>query len=67
MERDSINALMEKTEQWILPELENVFTLEEAEDITVKAALYSLYAGGKAVKGLKIGLFKGKRAVIGQR
>ena len=52
MERDSINALMEKTEQWILPELENVFTSEEAEDITVKAALYSLYAGGKRLRPL---------------
>ncbi|MBQ2156277.1 MAG: polyprenyl synthetase family protein, partial [Clostridiales bacterium] len=52
MERDSINALMEKTEQWILPELENVFTPNEAEDITVKAALYSLYAGGKRLRPL---------------
>ena len=50
MERDSINALMEKTEQWILPELETVFNGEEAEDITVKAALYSLYAGGKRLR-----------------
>ena len=52
MERDNINVLMEKTEQWILPELETVFTSEEAEDITVKAALYSLYAGGKRLRPL---------------
>ena len=31
----------------------------------IAALAYRLYAGGKAVKGLKIGLFKGKRAVIG--
>ena len=56
MERDSINALMEKTEQWILPELENVFTPNEAEDITVKAALYSLYAGGKRLRPMMMHL-----------
>ncbi|MBR4403681.1 MAG: polyprenyl synthetase family protein [Clostridiales bacterium] len=52
MERDNISTLMEKAEQWILPELESVFNSDEAEDITVKAALYSLYAGGKRLRPL---------------
>lgn len=47
-----INTLIERTEDWILPELENIFDGNEAEDITVKAALYSLYAGGKRLRPL---------------
>ena len=56
MEHDNINALMEKTEQWILPELENIFDSKESEDITVKAALYSVFAGGKRLRPLMMHL-----------
>jgi len=56
MQRDKINALKDKTEQWILPELENIFDSKESEDITVKAALYSLYAGGKRLRPLMMHL-----------
>jgi len=56
MQRDNINALIDKTEQWILPELENIFDSKESEDITVKAALYSLYAGGKRLRPLMMHL-----------
>ncbi len=51
-----INALMERTEQWILPELESVFDSKESEDITVKAGLYSLFAGGKRLRPLMMKL-----------
>ena len=34
MQHDNINALMEKTEQWILPELESNFDSDESEDNT---------------------------------
>ena len=47
MERADINTLLEKTEAWILPELESIFDEKEREDVTVKAAMYSLMAGGK--------------------
>ena len=56
MQHDNINALMEKTEQWILPELESIFDSKESEDITVKAALYSLFAGGKRLRPLMMHL-----------
>ena len=52
MERDDINTLLEKTDAWIRPELENVFDVEDREDITVKAANYSLMAGGKRLRPL---------------
>lgn len=56
MERDDINTLLEKTEAWILPELESIFTEKEREDVTVKAALYSLMAGGKRLRPLMMHL-----------
>ena len=40
------------TANWLKPELESVFTKEQQEDITVKAALYSLNAGGKRIRPL---------------
>ena len=40
-----IKALSKETEEWITPELENIFSEEEKEDITVQAGLYSLFAG----------------------
>ena len=45
-----INALMDMTEQWILPELNSIFVSPDTEDITVKAGLYSLFAGGKRLR-----------------
>lgn len=47
-----INALMDMTEQWILPELNSIFVSPDTEDITVKAGLYSLFAGGKRLRPL---------------
>lgn len=45
-----IKALSKETEEWITPELENIFSEEEKEDITVQAGLYSLFAGGKRLR-----------------
>ena len=45
-----INALLKETEEWITPELEDIFSEEEKEDITVQAGLYSLFAGGKRLR-----------------
>ena len=56
MSKDDINTLLEKTEDWILPELQNVFDKQESEDVTVKAALYSLFAGGKRLRPLMMQL-----------
>ena len=50
MENADITALMERSEEWILPELWNVFGKDVSEDITVKAAMYSLFAGGKRLR-----------------
>src|SRR5574344_160207 len=50
MER--IESLISDCESWILPELQNVFDSESRDDITVKAALYSLLAGGKRLRPL---------------
>ena len=41
MEKTDITTLLEKTEAWILPELESIFDEKEMEDVTVKAAMYS--------------------------
>lgn len=56
MAGDDIAALLEKTEAWILPELQNIFDKEDLEDVTVKAALYSLFAGGKRLRPLMMHL-----------
>ena len=56
MARDDINTLLEKTAEWILPELDSVFDVEDREDITVKAAMYSLLAGGKRLRPLMMHL-----------
>lgn len=56
MERDDINTLIQKTEEWILPELNSIFDRKECEDVTVKAALYSLLAGGKRLRPLMMHL-----------
>ena len=56
MSHDDIGTLIEKTEAWILPELENIFNEKESEDVTVKAAMYSLLAGGKRLRPLMMRL-----------
>ena len=56
MAHDDINTLILKTEEWILPELESIFEKYECEDITVKAALYSLFAGGKRLRPMMMRL-----------
>jgi len=43
---------IKKVSEWIEPELEKVFEPQEKEDITVKAAMYSLMAGGKRLRPL---------------
>ena len=56
MGRDDIGTLISKTEAWILPELETVFDKAVSDDITVKAASYSLFAGGKRLRPLMMHL-----------
>ncbi|MCR4557224.1 MAG: polyprenyl synthetase family protein [Saccharofermentans sp.] len=56
MGREDISTLLGKTEEWILPELQSIFDEEESLDITVKAALYSLFAGGKRLRPLMMHL-----------
>ncbi len=56
MAREDINALLENASSWIMPELDSVFDEEDREDITVKAALYSLFAGGKRLRPLMMHL-----------
>ena len=50
MSRDDIVKLMQKTEEWITPELRSVFDEKAEDDITVQAATYSLFAGGKRLR-----------------
>ena len=49
MGKDDISILIKDAEEWILPEL-------ESDDITVKAASYSLFAGGKRLRPLMMRL-----------
>ena len=56
MARDDINTLLAKTEEWIIPELKSIFDEKDNEDVTVKAALYSLFAGGKRLRPLMMQL-----------
>lgn len=51
-----IRSLMESTEAWITPELHTAFDNKIAEDITVKAAMYSLFAGGKRLRPMMMHL-----------
>ena len=48
----TIGEYASKTSEWLNPELESVFAKEQQDDITVKAALYSLNAGGKRIRPL---------------
>ncbi|MBR5181773.1 MAG: polyprenyl synthetase family protein [Clostridiales bacterium] len=52
----TISDLAKETSVWLKPELEKVFTEEQKDDITVKAALYSLNAGGKRIRPLMMRL-----------
>lgn len=56
MNKSDINSLMENTESWITPELEKVFDGKYGDDITVKAASYSLFAGGKRLRPMMMHL-----------
>ena len=56
MARDDINTLLAKTEEWIIPELKSIFDEKDSEDVTVKAAMYSLLAGGKRLRPLMMHL-----------
>lgn len=56
MARDDIGTLSEKAEAWILPELNSIFDCDDRDDITVKAALYSLFAGGKRLRPMMMRL-----------
>ena len=56
MTKDPISVLMKKTEEWITPELDRVFDAGYAEDVTVKAASYSLFAGGKRLRPMMMHL-----------
>ena len=47
-----IARLIEECSEWITPELESCFTVKQQEDITVKAAMYSLMGGGKRLRPL---------------
>ena len=52
----TIGDLAKDTAIWLEPELQSVFTEEQKDDITVKAALYSLNAGGKRIRPLMMRL-----------
>lgn len=52
----TIGDLAKETAKWLEPELASVFDDAQKEDITVKAALYSLNAGGKRIRPLMMRL-----------
>jgi geranylgeranyl diphosphate synthase type II len=52
----TIGEFASETAKWLGPELESVFTGKQQEDITVKAAMYSLNAGGKRLRPLMMRL-----------
>ena len=52
----TISDLAKDTAVWLEPELDSVFTEAQKDDITVKAALYSLNAGGKRIRPLMMRL-----------
>ena len=52
----TIGDLAKETSKWLEPELASVFDDAQKKDITVKAALYSLNAGGKRIRPLMMRL-----------
>ncbi|MBO4450251.1 MAG: polyprenyl synthetase family protein [Clostridiales bacterium] len=52
----TITEFANDTAKWLEPELDSVFTAKQKEDITVKAAMYSLNAGGKRLRPLMMRL-----------
>ena len=52
----TISDIAKDTANWLGSELETVFSEEQKDDITVKAALYSLNAGGKRIRPLMMRL-----------
>lgn len=52
----TIGDLAKDTAVWLEPELSSVYTEEQKNDIIVKAALYSLNAGGKRIRPLMMRL-----------
>ena len=52
----TIGELASETAKWLEPELGSVFTEKQMEDVTVKAAVYSLNAGGKRLRPLMMRL-----------
>ena len=45
-----LKDLFDVVNSWITPELESAFPEELADDVTVKASMYSLMAGGKRIR-----------------
>ena len=52
----TIGEFASETAKWLEPELGSVFTVKQLEDVTVKAAMYSLNAGGKRLRPLMMRL-----------
>ncbi len=52
----NIAELAQETSAWLKSELDSVFAREQQNDITVKAAMYSLNAGGKRIRPLMMRL-----------
>lgn len=48
----TFEGIAKETNLWITPELENVFPSYLKDDVTVKASMYSLMAGGKRIRPL---------------
>jgi len=48
----SFDNIAKEANIWITPELKNVFSNDISDDITVKASMYSLMAGGKRIRPL---------------
>ena len=46
----SFDELVKESNNWITPSLQKVFPDELSEDVTVKASMYSLMAGGKRLR-----------------
>ncbi|MBO4680569.1 MAG: polyprenyl synthetase family protein [Clostridiales bacterium] len=52
----TIGEFASETAKWLEPELGSVFTGNQLDDVTVKAAMYSLNAGGKRLRPLMMRL-----------
>jgi len=52
----TIGEFASETAKWLEPELGSVFTGKQLDDVTVKAAMYSLNAGGKRLRPLMMRL-----------